>query len=438
MNSGNLSLNGIQTSLTFKKHTSNPVTTLPFLTTISTGLTAPALFRNQDYVLVAGDLNAKHASWSPIAQQNVAGHTIRRFCDSTGYSLNAPLEPTHFHKNLRNTVIDLAICKGMTITDVTSIPELSSDHNPVLFEVCLDNFTAPALSTYAFPNWKKFQEILTNSLPVPHQAYATLQRERHKDPSCRPHFTISTLATSPPLHQSPSASLPTMPPYSAIAPPPTKQFELLKHTSPNLKFGSLSGEFQLILKKTNAIIFRKRRSQTMPTQLKLFDESIDWTFETSYLGLTLNDNLTYRPHFNEIKKKYWSKHFSLIELLGKKSKLSLKNRIFIFKTYLRPILTYGCAIWGAAGNNHLEDLQRLQNKVLRIIARAPRFIPRSVLHEELRVEPIHTLIANLSSNFHSSIPYHNNPTINSQNYFRNLPPSTHRMPHSSANISPSF
>ncbi|GFY32919.1 probable RNA-directed DNA polymerase from transposon X-element [Trichonephila clavipes] len=166
MNSGNLSLNGIQTSLTYKKPTSNPVITLPILTTISTGPTAPALFRNQDYVLVAGDLNAKHASWSPIAQQNVAGHTIRRFCDSTGYSLNAPLEPTHFHKNLRNTVIDLAICKGMTITDVTSIPELSSDHNPVLFEVCLDNFTAPALSTYAFPNWKKFQDILTNSLPV--------------------------------------------------------------------------------------------------------------------------------------------------------------------------------------------------------------------------------------------------------------------------------
>ncbi|GFU01177.1 probable RNA-directed DNA polymerase from transposon X-element [Trichonephila clavipes] len=190
--------------------------------------------------------------------------------------------------------------------------------------------------------------------------------------------------------------------------------------------------------KTNAILFRKKRTQTMPIQLKLFDETIDWTYETSYLGLILNHNLTYRPHFNEIKKKYWSKHFSLIELLGKKSKLSLKNRIFIFKTYLRPILTYGCAIWGAAGNNHLEDLQRLQNKVLRIIARAPRFIPRSVLHEELRVEPIHTLIANLSSNFHSSIPYHNNPTINSQNYFRNLPPSTHRMPHSSANISPSF
>ncbi|GFQ73600.1 putative RNA-directed DNA polymerase from transposon X-element [Trichonephila clavata] len=123
------------------------------------------LFRNRDYVLVAGDLNAKHHSWNPLTHQNFAGQTIRRFCDSTGFSLNAPLEPTHFHNRLNNTIIDLAICKGMTVTEVTSIPELSSDHNPVLFEVSLDNFTSPALSTYAFPNWFKFQNILSNTLP---------------------------------------------------------------------------------------------------------------------------------------------------------------------------------------------------------------------------------------------------------------------------------
>ncbi|GFT51697.1 hypothetical protein TNCV_2421521 [Trichonephila clavipes] len=160
----NLSLNGIQTSSIYKRPTSSPVITLPSPTTISTEPAAPAepgLLRPR-----RRRPERKTCFLESIAQQNVAGHTIRRFCDSTGYSLNAPLEPTHFHKNLRNTVIDLAICKGMTITDVTSIPELSRDHNPVLFEVCLDNFTAPALSTYAFPNWKKFQDILTNSLPV--------------------------------------------------------------------------------------------------------------------------------------------------------------------------------------------------------------------------------------------------------------------------------
>ncbi|GFT76726.1 RNA-directed DNA polymerase from mobile element jockey [Trichonephila clavipes] len=122
------------------------------------------IFRNQGYILVAGDLNAKHASWSPHTQQNVAGNLIRRFCDRTGYSLAAPPEPTYFHGNTRSTTIDIAICKGMTVTDCSSIPELSSDHNPVLFEVSLDDYTSPTLSIYSFPNWYKFQDILTNTL----------------------------------------------------------------------------------------------------------------------------------------------------------------------------------------------------------------------------------------------------------------------------------
>ncbi|GFY40642.1 RNA-directed DNA polymerase from mobile element jockey [Trichonephila inaurata madagascariensis] len=123
------------------------------------------MFRNQGHVLVAGDLNAKHASWSPLTQQNTPGNIIRRFCDNTGYSLIAPSEPTFIRQNYNSTTIDIAICKGMTVTDCSSISELSSDHNPVLFEVSLDNFTSPALNTYSFPNWYKFQDLLTNTLP---------------------------------------------------------------------------------------------------------------------------------------------------------------------------------------------------------------------------------------------------------------------------------
>ncbi|GFU79578.1 RNA-directed DNA polymerase from mobile element jockey [Trichonephila clavipes] len=184
--------------------------------------------------------------------------------------------------------------------------------------------------------------------------------------------------------------------------------------------------------KTNAIVFRKQRTQNSPPTLQIFNQTIDWTFETKYLGLILNDKLTYSSHFKEITKKYWKKLYSLNDIIGRKSKLSLKNRLFVYKQYVRPLLLYGCAIWGSAGYVHIDNLQRLQNKALRTIARAPRFLPRYILHEELRVEPIHTIIAELASNFHSSIPYHNNATINSQNHFRNLPPSTHRMPHTAS------
>ncbi|GFW49126.1 RNA-directed DNA polymerase from mobile element jockey [Trichonephila clavipes] len=54
------------------------------------------IFRNQGYVLVAGDLNAKHASWSPHTQQNTPGNIIRRFCDRTGYSL----APRNLHTSI--------------------------------------------------------------------------------------------------------------------------------------------------------------------------------------------------------------------------------------------------------------------------------------------------------------------------------------------------
>ncbi|GFQ78746.1 hypothetical protein TNCT_646101, partial [Trichonephila clavata] len=56
-------------------------------------------------------------------------------------ALNAPSEPTYFHGTTRNTTIDIAISKGMTVIDSTSIPELSSDHNPVLFEKGLSSFS---------------------------------------------------------------------------------------------------------------------------------------------------------------------------------------------------------------------------------------------------------------------------------------------------------
>ncbi|GFT23253.1 RNA-directed DNA polymerase from mobile element jockey [Trichonephila clavipes] len=41
--------------------------------------------------------------------------------------------------------------------------------------------------------------------------------------------------------------------------------------------------------KTNAIVFRKQRTQNSPPTLQIFNQTIAWTFETHYLGLILND-----------------------------------------------------------------------------------------------------------------------------------------------------
>ncbi|GFV96421.1 probable RNA-directed DNA polymerase from transposon X-element [Trichonephila clavipes] len=88
--------------------------------------------------------------------------------------------------------------------------------------------------------------------------------------------------------------------------------------------------------KTHAIVFRKLRSHNSPPPLQIFNSTIEWTFQVKYLGLILNDNFTYKPHFEETTKKFWKKFYSLIDILGRKSKLSLQNRLLFTNNTSAP------------------------------------------------------------------------------------------------------
>ncbi|GFU95912.1 hypothetical protein TNCV_252631 [Trichonephila clavipes] len=61
----------------------------------------------------------------------------------------------------------------------------------------------------------------------------------------------------------------------------------------------------------------------------------------------------------------------------------------------------------------LLQIQRIQNMSIRGIAGIPRYIPVSVIHKELRIEPVGTYISRLHQNFHSTIGTHKNPKMSS-------------------------
>jgi hypothetical protein len=58
-------------------------------------------------------------------------------------------------------------------------------------------------------------------------------------------------------------------------------------------------------------------------------------------------------------------------LLGRKSPLSLSNKLLLYKTILKPIWIYGIQLWGTASISNIEILERFQSKALRMIAHAP-------------------------------------------------------------------
>jgi hypothetical protein len=45
-------------------------------------------------------------------------------------------------------------------------------------------------------------------------------------------------------------------------------------------------------------------------------------------------------------------------LLGRKSQLSLSNKLLLYETILKPIWAYGIQLWGTASRSNIEILER--------------------------------------------------------------------------------
>ncbi|GBN30816.1 putative RNA-directed DNA polymerase from transposon X-element [Araneus ventricosus] len=166
--------------------------------------------------------------------------------------------------------------------------------------------------------------------------------------------------------------------------------------------------------KTKAIMFRKGHPNHNPGNLELFDEPIEWVTEVKYLGLIIDNKLTFRQHISYLKEKFWAKIYLCFPLIGRRSSLSLENKLILFKQVLRPILTYAAPIWGLAVPSNRKKIQILQNKLLGIILNAPWFIRNSVIHSDLQIESIDDHIQKLSRKFFTGIIDHSNILITDQ------------------------
>lgn len=77
-------------------------------------------------------------------------------------------------------------------------------------------------------------------------------------------------------------------------------------------------------------------------------------------------------HINKNVDKTVQTSRALYPLQCRRSFLNLKNKILIYKTIIRTQMLYGCSVWKSAANTHLQKIQIIQNKNLKIIHKLPR------------------------------------------------------------------
>jgi hypothetical protein len=72
-------------------------------------------------------------------------------------------------------------------------------------------------------------------------------------------------------------------------------------------------------------------------------------------------------------------------LMGRRSAMSIHNKLMLYKQILEPVSTYGIQLWGCTKQSNIDIIQRFQNKVLRDIVDAPWYIRNAELHRDLQM-----------------------------------------------------
>lgn len=126
---------------------------------------------------------------------------------------------------------------------------------------------------------------------------------------------------------------------------------------------------------------------------------INWSNEVKYLGLLLDDKLTFRNHIDGIQAKCNKYIKCLYPLINRKSKLCLKNKLLIFKQIFRPAMLYAVPIWSSCCNTRKKALQRIQNKILKMILKKPPWFSTNELHRISNIETLAQMSSKIIHNF---------------------------------------
>ena len=134
--------------------------------------------------------------------------------------------------------------------------------------------------------------------------------------------------------------------------------EILQWTSENSL--SLNGN------KTQAIIFGPRAKLSRiqnPDPIMISDVSVKFVKQYSYLGVTLDREMSLHPLIKGVKKSITNKIFNLRKI---RKYITEKAALVIYKQTILPILDYSGFILLSCGKGDRFDLQKIQNDILRV------------------------------------------------------------------------
>ena len=173
----------------------------------------------------------------------------------------------------------------------------------------------------------------------------------------------------------------------------------LHNVSTWLKANKLS----INVKKTKLMIFRPRQ-KTLPITRQVIIENnvLEQADHTKFLGVYIDQHLTWKPHVNFIAAKI-SKSVGL--LYKAKYYLPSKSLLTLYYALIYPYLTYCNLIWASTYVTNLQRIYLLQKRAVRAISKADYKASSKPLFANLKILDVFSIYSLQVSSF--MYLYHN-------------------------------
>ena len=138
--------------------------------------------------------------------------------------------------------------------------------------------------------------------------------------------------------------------------------------------------------KTKYVIFSSKEVKPPPNRhITIHGEKVERVNKFSYLGVTLDQHLTFDAFAKQVINRVSTKIYQLRKL---KQFLSNKAALLVYKNMILPILEYGDIYLQSASSENRKKMQKLQNKALKCALDKEKRYNTNKLHKEAKLQKL--------------------------------------------------
>ena len=170
----------------------------------------------------------------------------------------------------------------------------------------------------------------------------------------------------------------------------TELNEILKTELAKISQWLNANKLSLNVDKTHYIIFTsyKKRFNANNFKLHFNGKLIERASNTKFLGIIIDENLTWKPHIKMVNSKASRINGILYRI---RHLLNQKSILTIYYSLIYSYLSYSNIIWGGAKRTHLEPLLKIQKRFARIATNSDFREHATPLFNQLKLLHIHDI-----------------------------------------------